>query len=137
MNNKILEKAKEMAYAAWNPPGHDSRCFHISFIAYKSRIILFDTNKTQTHPINFFNRKIVRGVDVTEFKGTCSELSCLLRLQKMTNIPYSKCSLINIRIKKTGEIGMSRPCGSCENLLKFIGFKEVIYTDDNGNWIRY
>jgi hypothetical protein len=137
VNIKLLEKAKEMAYAAYNPPAHNGRCIHYSFIVYKSRIILFDCNKPQTHSINLFNPKIVRGVDVTDFKGLCSECSVFLRLKNMTNIPYHKCSLINIRIKRTGEIGLSRPCSSCSSLLRVANFKEVVYTDDNGKWVLF
>lgn len=137
MNARILERAKEIAYSLWNPPTHSSRCFHFSCIVYKGRILLTGTNHSKTHSFNLFNPKIVRGVDVTGSKGICSEIFLILRLQKMTNIPYNKCSLINIRIKKTGEIGLSKPCESCSGALKVIRFNEIVYTDNFGNWIKY
>ncbi len=44
-----------------------------------------------------------------------------------------KFDLIVIRINKQNEIGKSRPCYNCLNMLKDVGIKKVYYTNGNNN----
>lgn len=53
----------------------------------------------------------------------------------MTNIDTKKCVLVNIRYNRNGEIALSKPCMSCENLLKYFSFKKVLWTDNDGNYV--
>ncbi len=115
----------------------NKRCQHFSFILYKNRIISIGNNSKKTHPLNLKNRKtsLRTGEDFSDQKHICSEFSAINKLKNMTNIDTKKCVLVNIRYNRNGEIALSKPCMSCENLLKYFSFKRVIWTDNDGNYI--
>ena len=132
--NKIIE----LGYALYNPETHPVRCFHFSVILYKNRLISAAVNSPKTHPINLRNPKY--GYDnknITDIKGSCSEMSACLKLKRISNIDFEKCSLINIRINRLGHLANSRPCSSCESLLNYFSFKDVFYTNDRGIFERF
>ena len=129
---KILEKIKEIAFA-FDRELFPNRNLHLSFIIYKGRIISIGQNSKKTHPMNLRNRKINKeGVDISSFRGSCSEWNAISRLKNLTNIPAHKCYLINIRVNKNNEIRMSMPCSSCLKLLSFFNIKKVYYSNENG-----
>lgn len=111
-----------------------NRCRHFSFILHKGRIISIGLNSNKTHPLNLRNRKISRitGEDYSSQKQTCSELSAILKLKRLTNIDTRKCTLINLRYDRNDKIAMAKPCSSCQSLLRYHNFKQVIWSTDNG-----
>lgn len=131
---KILDKIKEIAFA-FDKNLFPGRNLHLSFLIYKGRIISIGQNSKKTHPMNLKNRKISKdGVDISGIRGTCSELSSLKQLVRLTNIPSTKCQMINIRINKNNEIRMSRPCYSCLRLLAFYDITDVCYSNEKGGF---
>lgn len=134
MEMKILEKIKEIAFA-FDRNLFPNRSLHLSFIIYKGRIISIGQNNKKTHPINLRNRKINKeGVDISSFRGTCSEYSAVSKLKNLTNIPTTKCQLINIRINKLNEVRMAQPCNSCLGLISYFGFQEVWFSNEKGEF---
>ena len=133
---KIIAKIKEIAFA-FDRDLFPSKSLHLSFIVYKGRIISIGQNSKKTHPINLRNKKINKdGIDISSFRGTCSELSALTQLIRMTNISANKCQLINIRVNKQNEIRMARPCNSCLGLLAFFRVKNVYFSNEKGEFER-
>lgn len=135
MNKKrLLDIAKSLV-------DHNSkkRCHHYSFIIKKNKIISIGQNNTKTHPINLKNRKISKktGVDFSHEKHTCSEFNAILKLKKLTNINTKKCELVNIRINKNNNLDFSKPCMSCENLLKYFEFKSICWSNNDGEFINF
>lgn len=112
------------------------RCHHFSFILYKNKILAIGSNNQKTHPSNLKNPKIsIRtGEDFSNQKYTCSEFHAILKLKRQTNIDSKKCVLVNMRFDRNGKLSYSRPCMSCQNLLKYHNFKKVIWTDNNGDY---
>ncbi len=130
----MFDKIKEIAFA-FDKDSFSGKNFHLSFLIYKNRIISIGQNSKKTHPINLRNKKISReGIDISTFKGVCSEWSAISKLKNLTNIPAHKCSLINIRINKNNEIRMSRPCCSCIKLLSFFDISRVYYSNEKGEF---
>lgn len=133
---KIFDKVKEIAFA-FDKNFFPGRNLHLSFLIYKGGIISIGQNSKKTHPINLKNRKINKnGVDISNFKGICSEWSAISKLKNLTNIPAHKCSLINIRINKNNEIKMSRPCNGCLKLIAFFNINNVFYSNEKGSFER-
>jgi|SRR3990167_3767464 len=131
---KILEKIKEITFA-FDRNLFPNRNLHLSFLIYKGRIISIGQNSKKTHPINLKNRKINKdGVDISSFRGSCSEWNAISKLKNLTNIPAHKCFLVNIRINKNNEIGMSMPCNSCLKLLSFFNISRVFYSNQKGEF---
>jgi deoxycytidylate deaminase len=114
----------------------DRRCRHFSFIIYKGRLISTGTNSSKTHPLNLINRKVskITGEDYSEQKQTCSELNAILKLKRLTNIDTKKCTLINIRYDRNDKVALAKPCQSCNSLLKYHSFKNIIWSTNNGTY---
>lgn len=112
------------------------RQFHCSIIARKKRILLVETNKPKTHPQNLLNPKIGRdGSDISEIKYLCSEASALLSFGDRED--FNKLALYTLRIDRNGKLAYSYPCESCQSLLARVDFKNIFFTDKNGNWTEY
>jgi len=114
----------------------DRRCRHFTFILYKNRLIATGTNNTKTHPFNLINRKVSRvtGEDYSDQKHTCSELNAIMKLKRLTNIDTKKCILINIRYDRNDKVALARPCQSCQNLLRYHEFKQIIWSTNDGSY---
>lgn len=133
MFNKFIDMARAMY-----DPDFVGRCQHFSFITYKNRIISVGKNSPKTHPANLLNPRYVRdGFNTSKIKGSCSELASIRKLKNLTNIPFSKCSLFNVRINNNGFPDMARPCSSCESLLRYFKFDNVFFTNGRGGWETY
>jgi len=111
-----------------------NRCRHFSFILYKNRLISTGLNVNKTHPVNLKNKKISRitGEDYSDQKQICSELNAILKLKRLTNIDTRKCTLINLRYNRNNNIALAKPCSSCQSLLRYHNFKQIIWSTDNG-----
>ena len=57
-----------------------------------------------------------------------AELACLLPLINRKDINFSDLSLYIYREFKSGELAPSRPCASCEALIKSLGIRNIYYT---------
>lgn len=84
--------------------------------------------------MNLRNKKISRvtGEDYSDQKQTCSELNAILKLKRLTNIDTRKCTLINLRYDRNDKIALAKPCSSCQSLLRYHNFKQVIWSTNNG-----
>ena len=111
-----------------------NRCRHFSFIVYKGKIISTGLNSSKTHPLNLRNRKIskITGEDYSNQKQTCSELSAILKLKRLTNIDTKKCTLINLRYDRNGRLALAKPCMSCQSLLRYHSFKNIFWSTSYG-----
>ncbi len=118
---KSLKVTKDLAGTV-EPPNK-----HFTFIFDKTKLIAFGWNCSRTNPLskkydyNFFN--------------THSELAAILRLRNR-GYDYSRLRLINTRINSLGQIGYSRPCPKCQSWLMAFNFKQIYYTDWNGNFVE-
>lgn len=103
------------------PLSFDSSQLHFTYILSGSRIISWGHNKgNKTHPLakKYGNR----------YSCIHSELDALLKHRDTLR----RCKVVNVRIKKDGSPGLSKPCPCCQKLLKDHGIKSVYYTTENG-----
>lgn len=101
---------------------------HISFIIKRNTIICWGRNqKFKTTPLaRKFNYR---------FFAIHSELNCI------SNFPYPirklpKYRIVNVRIRKLGDVGISKPCLICQRMLYSFGVREIYYTIGNGDKFR-
>jgi cytidine deaminase len=64
----------------------------------------------------------------------CITLRYVITKKTLTKIrrKFSKISLIVIKYS-AGKLRMSKPCGACINSMRALGFKDIYYTDEDGN----
>lgn len=134
--SSVLRQLEDTAHSLLGA-NNSNRCRHFSFILYKNRLIATGMNCNKTHPLNLINRKVskVTGEDYSEYKQTCSELNAILKLKRLTNIDTKKCTLVNIRFDRKDRVSLAKPCSSCDSLLKYHNFKQIIWSDNNGDYI--
>ena len=107
-----------------------SRCHHGTVVVYKGKVIGAGYNCHKSHPLQrAYN--IERFLDDDKPHSLHSEIHALYPLVG-ANIEWNKVCVFNYRQKRTGEIGMSRPCASCMRLLKDLGVHHIYYTTDDG-----
>lgn len=134
LNERFLERLKDVAMGLFDP-SHPVN-FHCSFIVWKGRIVSIGLNSIKTNPTNLLNKKIGRdGNDISAAKGICSEFSCLRKLKNKSNISFRKTTMVNVRIKRDRSFGLSKPCESCQSLLRFFELANVIWTDEFGRFV--
>jgi len=130
MNQRFLE-----IFIGLVPPVNEwpLRTFHISMAVKGNQFITYGTNLARTHPINLRNgKRNSSGIDFSGTKMSCSELVCLMRVKRKSNIPFEKITLINFRVDRNLEMCNSKPCGSCSSLLKFLRLRKCLYSTPNG-----
>jgi hypothetical protein len=127
MTEKLQKKILALSRELKNVP--NGRNKHFSFILHRNRILSIGWNDYWTsHPES--KRLGCR------FDAIHSELSAVLRYRGPAS-KLKRCILINTRVNSLDEIGMSRPCPSCEGLIHEIPFRQVWFTDINGIFQRY
>ncbi len=129
-----FDRLKEIAYALCDFENHDLRCWHVSFLMRRNKILSIGVNKRCTHTINLRNRKVNKsGIDFSDKKFQCSEFTTLQK-SRSQNINYSKCRMVNIRIDRNNKLGISAPCQGCLSLLAFHSIKDVYYSTNQGTF---
>jgi hypothetical protein len=136
VNRSYFKRLEDIANSLinWN----DSiRCRHFSFILNKKRIVAIGVNQQKTHPTNLKNRKvsIITGEDFSDQKHICSEFNAIIKLKNLTNIDTKKCLMVNLRYDRNKKLALASPCMSCINLLKYHEFKQVIWSNNEGQYV--
>lgn len=132
--DKRFEKIKEVAYALYPKKTSGGRCFHLTGIFWRSRLISIGINNyKKSHPIAA-RAGYRNGEGQHYISGTHSELSSIIKLGEEDCSDYD---FYNIRILKNGDIGGSKPCFGCSKIVREVGFNSFKYTDDNGELIEF
>lgn len=94
------------------------------------RIISSGYNSIRTHPIQ---KKLNRErFSQDSMHSLHAEAMALIPLINKNDINWKKCKLYVYRELKNGELGNSRPCPSCQKLIKSLGIKNIFYTSPDG-----
>ena len=118
----ILNKAIQMAKKSKMFP------FKVGAVIFKgNRIISYGNNYrgqcTRIHP-KYRN----------EFGSTHAEISCITKINDWNKLKNS--SILVIRVRRSGILSMAFPCANCMETIKYVGIKEVYYSNRNGEIIR-
>jgi deoxycytidylate deaminase len=135
MNIKTLNRIKDLTQELKHCcTGRNYR--HLSFLVWRNKILSVGFNSSNIHPkvqkMNIYNNY----ADGSE-KGLHSEASALIVNYKGDIADLKYCTLVNTRISKTGQFGMSCPCISCQQLISFCGIKRVLFTNSQGEWEKF
>lgn len=96
---------------------------------YKHKIISSGCNSTKTNPTQ--KRLNIYRFDADTPATMHAELSCLLPLINRKDIDFRDVSLYIYREYKSGELAMSKPCASCEALIRSLGIRYIYYTGNH------
>lgn len=109
-----LEKAKKWAMTSDAP-------------SFKHCAIIFKNNKIISIGVNRFRK--------TSPNSTTRMNSChaeYMALGRMKPEDVKGCSMLVVRMKCSGNIGLSKPCNECQEMLKKYNMRAIYYTTDDG-----
>lgn len=110
------------------------RCNHVAIVTKRNRIVSIGTNSDKTHPM----AKTLKIAKQTE--TMCAELAAALKigLSHKEGLPdFRGLTMTVVRVGNNGELRMSKPCSACQKLLSMCNFKRVIYSNADGELVRY
>ena len=95
------------------------------------RIISSGTNSIKSHPLQ---KKLNMERFTEDSTPHClhAETTALIPIMNRKDIDWNKIKIYIYREHKNGTKAMSRPCASCQKLLRDLGIKKVFYTTNNG-----
>lgn len=108
------------------------RTKHVAFLLRGNKIISVGVNSNRSHPL----AKRLKAPRFTE--SQCAELNVCLKigLNHRDSLPdFSLLTMIVVRVRKCGKLGMSKPCIGCQHLIRQCGFKDVYYSNENGELV--
>lgn len=100
------------------------RCRHFAFILNKSKIVSIGRNSKKSHPIN-------QKYGYFDGSGLHAEACAII---KSGNTDHSKHTLVTFRIDRNDKVAMGKPCRYCQKLLSDVNFKEIYYSDEQGQF---
>ncbi len=125
MNFQKLIRKSQQILPLINP---QNRCFHCSFLLHRNKIISFGINDSYlTHPIG--KRYDFR------YNNVHSELAAILKAKWYVG-KLHKLTLVNVRFKRDGLVGLSKPCKKCQEMLSDFHINDVWFTNNSGSFER-
>jgi hypothetical protein len=111
-----------------NVANHDQykHYIHYSYAIVGNAIWCVGKNKSDTPLIHFGYTQRVPDPKIH------SELDAYKKLRKMLPIAKTEWELVNVRVNRSGEMKISKPCEVCQEWLRSIGCKRVTYTTETG-----
>ena len=124
--NRKLNNLIDLSFSLMDKPVGKNK--HFSYLLQRSNILSIGFNNcTQTHPL------IKKYSKHEEIIYVHSELDAIRRFPRSPSI-LSKCTLVNVRLNKKGEILLSRPCKICRHIVQSFGIRKVIWTNNKGEF---
>jgi hypothetical protein len=126
MNANVLLECLRRSLANSSKHGQYRNYMHYSYAIVGNAIWATGVNKSTTPPKHFGYNNRVPDPKVH------SELDAYMKLRKMTSIQNTEWELVNVRVNRSGEFKMSKPCEVCQSWLKTLGCVRVTYTTEKG-----
>lgn len=123
--NRFLEMAKRFALA------HDYK----DNLEYELCAIVVRGGKAISVGFNKRNNSgLMRHYAIRDHQTIHAEVDAILQIRK--KIDLTGCKIFVCRVRKNGEVGLARPCGTCQAVLKAYGIKVMHYTTNSGEAVE-
>jgi tRNA(Arg) A34 adenosine deaminase TadA len=100
------------------------RFIHFSFIVENNKILAYGINKDASPPVHFgYNQK-------HNFPKLHSEIDCYKKAKGLLN--NKSFEIVNIRLNRTLEMRLSKPCACCYALMKEMGCTRFYFSSEVG-----
>ncbi len=126
LRKDIMKSAEKFRDLALDKVDFSQRYSHVAFVLSGNRIIDSETNKPKTHPA-------IKKHGYPEHSHLHAELAVSIRHGKLDCSDYS---LVVVRIRSNKQLALSRPCKTCERVLRALCYKRVYYSLDSQEIVR-
>lgn len=79
-----------------------------------------------------YNRTFSQGHGYSK-NGACAEL---LAIQKAPAALLKGASIVVVRVRQSGTVGIAKPCYRCQKIIEKSGIKTLYYSDRNGKIVK-
>lgn len=126
MSKKLLKEALRIALKTNNPENHSEygNFHHWTFIVQNGKIIEWGTNR--------LGDPFIKGY--SHLSKIHSETDAFRKARGLLDLRESF-DVINIRLDRSSEIRISKPCPCCHNFLKVMGCRNAYFTTEAG-WAK-
>lgn len=133
---KITEKAFQTSLELFSQElDLDSRKiqYHFSFLFERNKIISIGQNSYElsAKALYFANRYNIP--QKKHWPSLHSEIDSIAKLWGRTHID-SRIKLVNVRFLRSGQIGSSKPCNDCMEVLKALGINQIYWSIEDGSF---
>jgi deoxycytidylate deaminase len=130
--DKSIQLATQLFPAAYNARG-SYQSFHFAFLYKRNTLISIGQNDTQQESAKakkFANK--FRVEKTKKYPYIHSEIDAISKVWGKQYIDNSY-SMVIIRLNKSLDLQMNKPCQSCTKVLKALGLSKVWWSDKEGN----
>ena len=122
MIHHLIEAKKKAILAAFKSKGTGrARNFRVGACIFNHKIIIAKENTYKTHPF---------ALKYSPYPYLHAETNCLVS----AGLDNCKgCDIIIVRLKRDKSLSMALPCLSCLRSLRYVGIRNIYYSDWNGN----
>lgn len=133
MNQKILNRCVETAYALKPKVKDQNTRFHVCFGVRKSKIDAIGINDyNKIHPYHKFGRYLNhKGFETEYMPSLHAEVSLITKIGMENLGDYE---LVNVRIGNDGLVRMSCPCLNCTRVLQQLRPRSLWFSNDEGKF---
>jgi tRNA(Arg) A34 adenosine deaminase TadA len=126
MKKSLLDEA--MKIASRNLPNHPEykHYAHFTFIVKNNQIIEWATNNSHLPPAHMGYQSRIKGAQ----PKTHSEIMAYRRARRI--IGKSSFQIINVRLNRSYQMRISKPCCCCFNIMKTLGCTKFYYSSEVG-----
>lgn len=122
-----IEKALTITNA--KPLSIKTKQHHVCFIVKNGHIIEYGYNKDKTHPGML---KIPGYKTFAQIHAEFDAITKFLAKYKDARKKATKCEIIVVRTRCSGDMANSKPCRGCYHLIEQMGFRAVWYSTEEG-----
>ncbi len=127
----IQEKSLKLAYQLFKESKSRKEQNHFTFLYERNKLISvgFNTYEMRSKALKFANLFNIE--NKKKWPTLHSECDAISKCWGKYYLD-KRIRLINVRIIRNGNLGMSAPCRDCKTLLDAIGIQDIWYTNSNG-----
>src|SRR5690606_38750264 len=107
-SHKILRECLKRSLATMDKHPQYKHYIHYSYAIVDGKIVCVGLNKQETPPLHYGYHDKVSEPKIH------SELDAYRKLRKRVRINQTDWELVNVRLNRSGEIKISKPCRVCE-----------------------
>jgi tRNA(Arg) A34 adenosine deaminase TadA len=126
VKKSLLEEAYRIAIKNLENHPEYEHYAHFSFVVRGNQIIEWATNNAHTPPKHFGYGARIKGAK----PKTHSEIMAYKRARRL--IGRSNFELINIRLNRSRQMRMSKPCVCCHDIMTALGCTKFYYSSEVG-----
>lgn len=129
MKKSLLKQAHQIALSKLTLHPEYHNYIHYSFVIQENKIVEWGVNSNKVPPVHYGYQHRIKG-DKFGPKSH-SEIEAFRKARGLLDL-NKKFEMINIRLNKSKELRISKPCSCCHELLMALGCSKFYYSSDIG-----